>query len=69
MSDAITSSDLVYIETLCYKFYDKFDDVSPKIAALEIRVENQIYTNPTLNKVQELHQKYNILKLTYRLGE
>ena len=61
------SSDLGYIELLYYKFQDNFHDTPQKMAALEIIVNNQVYTNPPWNKVQELHQEYNKLKITYNL--
>jgi len=69
MPDTITTSDKAYIEMLCHQFYDKFHNTSPEEIALEVRVDNQIYTNPTLIKVQELHQQYKTLKITYRVGE
>ena len=68
MTYSIISSDIDFIETLYYQFYDRFYDASPKEAALEVIINNNVvYSNPSWNKVQELHQEYSKLKINYNL--
>ena len=69
MKLSITSSDIELIETIYYQFYNKFLDTPKKEAALEIIVGNSIYTDPSWNKVQELYQTHNRIKIAYNLND
>ena len=65
----MTSSDMVKIKEWYDKYQHEFHDLSPDEASLEIIVADHKYINPTLNKIEELHQEYLSLKMTYQVGE
>jgi len=69
MKFSITSSDMDVIGMFYNKAHETFSKISPKEAALEIIVGDTIYTNPSLNKVQELYNDNIRLTFTYRFRD
>jgi len=69
MEFSITSSDIGFIEEMYHKFQANFYDTSPKEASLEIIAADKTYSNPSWNKIEELHKEYLSLKIKYNIGE